>query len=110
MKPEMFSLNAAIKIVEHISWVKKNWNSLIKIEGILITMYEPRTKASSQMQDRILNQFARYLFKTIIPKNATLNEATLNGKPAILYNPTSKGAKAYSDLANEIISRTENHI
>lgn len=109
MKPEMFSLNAAIKIVEHISWVKKNWNSLIKIEGILITMYEPRTKASSQMQDRILNQFARYLFKTIIPKNATLNEATLNGKPAILYNPTSKGAKAYSDLANEIISRTENH-
>ena len=108
IKPEMFSLNAASKIVEHIGWVKKNGNSLLKIEGILLTMFESRTKVSSLMQDRILEKFSNFLFKTVIPKNTTLTEATTKGTPAILFNAVSKGAKAYWDLAEEIVWRTEN--
>lgn len=109
IKPEMFSLNAASKIVDHIGWVRKNGNSLLKIEGILLTMFESRTKASSLMQDRIMEKFSRYLFKTVIPKNTTLIEATFKGLPVMMLNAVSSGAKAYWNLAVEIAGRSERH-
>lgn len=108
IKPEMFSLNAASKIVEHIAWIRKNGNSLLKVEGILLTMYEPRTKVSSLMQDKILKKFSSHLFKTVIPKNTTLTEATFKGIPATLYSVVSTGAQAYLDLAQEIVSSNKN--
>ncbi len=108
IRQEFYSLTAATKLFEHIEWIKQHGNSLLQIEGILLTMYESRTKVSTLAQGELLKQYSSQLFKTVIPQNTTLTEATFNGKPAVLFNATAKGSVAYLQLAEELMQR-ENH-
>ncbi len=100
-----FSIKALQKMVSHIGWLKKSYNSQLKIEGILHTMYEARTKASIITEMKLHEIIGKYVFNTKIPKTTTIGESTFYGKPVVLYNVKSVGAGAYIQLANEIIAR-----
>jgi chromosome partitioning protein len=105
---ETFSLNALKKLMEHVEWIKKQGNSLIIVEGILLNMFESRTKVSKLILEELNKNHRSLLFNTIIPKNITLTEATFNKIPAIQYDASSKGSVAYKKLAEELMQRT-NH-
>jgi chromosome partitioning protein len=108
MQAESFSLIAVKRMLEHIQWIKKQGNSLLVIEGILLNMVEPRTKVSTIIMEELNKSHLSLLFKTVIPKNTTLPEATLHKTPAILYDATAKGSVAFLQLADELIQR-QNH-
>lgn len=105
VKAENFSIVALKKLFMHIDYIKKTVNPQLKIEGILLTMYEKNTKVSSLAYSMIEEHHKEYLFKTIIPKNTTITEATFQAKPAVLYKALSKGSQAYLNLATEILVR-----
>ena len=96
------------KMFEHIEWIKRQGNSLIFIEGILLNMFEPRTKISKIVFDELTKDHQPLLFKTVIPKNTTLAEATYSRIPALHYDASSKGSMAFLELAAELLDKS-NH-
>jgi len=100
-----FSIDAVEKLISFLEWMRKIANSQIQIEGLLLTMHERRTKATTLTVDGLEKNFASLLFRTTIPKNSLLAESTFYGKPVIVVNKESPGALAYQALAMEIISR-----
>jgi chromosome partitioning protein len=105
IKADIFSLNALEKLIQYIDWIRGHGNRLLKIEGILITMYEPKAIATQFAEEVIRKKFGDFLFKTIIPKNTSITESTFKGVPIVLYKNRSKGAQAYIHLSEEILSR-----
>ena len=80
----------------------------MKIEGILLNMYEPRTKAWSLTIESLSKHFKEYLFESVIPKSIAISEAEFYGKPSILFDMKSKGAIAYLNLTAEILNKNAN--
>jgi chromosome partitioning protein len=72
---------------------------------MLMTMYDPRTRLSPQVVEEVRRHFPDRTFQTIIPRSVRLSEAPSYGKPVLEYEPTSRGASAYADLAQELIQR-----
>ena len=106
IKAGKFSLTSIDKMIEYINWIKSRYNSRLYLEGILLTMYQPNTVAW-KMTFEILNEnFSDLIFDTAIPRNTTLCESEFLGKPGVLINVNSSGAKAYLKLANEIMLKT----
>jgi chromosome partitioning protein len=105
IKSGHFSLEAIDKLFKYFDWIREAANKTLQIEGILQTMYEPHTKVTEITDRELQIRFRKYLIKTIIPKNTHLSEASFYGKPAILFDATSKGTLAYLDLAHELIDR-----
>jgi chromosome partitioning protein len=105
IKSGHFSLEGIDKLFKYFEWIQEAANKELQIEGILQTMYEPHTKVTEITDRELQLRFRKYLFKTIIPKNTHLTEASFYGKPAILFNATSKGSLAYMELARELIER-----
>jgi chromosome partitioning protein len=100
-----FSVTALKKMFNQIGWVKTNINSELKIEGILLNMYEPRTK-SWELTIKVLNKYYReYLFESVIPKSVAISEAEFYGKPSMLFDVKSKGSIAYLNLTREILNK-----
>jgi chromosome partitioning protein len=105
MKSGHFSLEAVDKLFRHLEWIRETANRTLQVEGILQTMYEPHLKVT-EISDRELQlRYRKHLLRTSIPKNTHLTEASFYGKPAILFNATSRGTLAYMELAREMISR-----
>ncbi|HVN48653.1 MAG TPA: ParA family protein [Bacteroidota bacterium] len=102
-----FSLEGIDKLMKHFDWIREAANKTLQIEGIVQTMYEPNTKVTEITNRELQLRFRKYLLRTIIPRNTHLAEAAFYGKPAVLFNATSKGTLAYLDLANEIIARQQ---
>jgi len=109
VKAGQISISALRKMFIHIDWVKANINRDLKVEGILLTMYEPHTKAWTLTKEELFKSFGDFILKTIIPKNIVMTESEFFGKPAILFNATSKGSIAYLSLAEEIISNNNSN-
>ena len=86
-----------------IGLIKKNLNPGLQIEGILLTMFDPRNNLAHQVAQEVKTHFPEKVFKTIIPRNVRLSESPSFGKPIILYDIASKGALSYMDLAREIL-------
>jgi chromosome partitioning protein len=105
VKAGHFSILALLKMNSHLKWIRENINRDIQIEGILLTMYEPNTKAWDLTIKAVNAYFSSYLLKTVIPKNITLTEAEFHRKPSILINARARGSVAYLNLAKEIIAR-----
>jgi chromosome partitioning protein len=105
VKAGKFALSALKKMVNHIESLNKTVNPRLKIEGILLTMYESNTKAQSMTNEELQKNFGEYIFKTVIPKNVAITESEFFGKPSILFNPKAKGSLAYLNLAREIIEK-----
>lgn len=100
-----YSLNEVVRVMKHIDLVKAKFNSKLKVEGILLTMYEANTKAGFYTKKVLLREFPNYLFQYVIPKNVEVSESTFHNLPIIVYNPEAKASLAYRKLADELISR-----
>jgi chromosome partitioning protein len=84
--------------------VKGRLNPNLDVFGVVMTMYDVRTTLSKQVVEEVRSFFGSKVFNTVIPRNIKLSEAPSHGLPANLYAPTSKGAQAYAELAQEVVS------
>ena len=105
MQCEYYSLQGLSHLMKTLKLVKKSLNPNLKIEGILLTMYDGRTSLARQVRDQVKKYFQDTLLDTIIPRNIRLSEAPSHGKPVVLYDHRSRGANSYIELAKEIIAR-----
>lgn len=105
MQCEYYALEGLSQLMETIGLIKKNLNPHLEIEGILLTMFDPRNNLAHQVAEEVKTHFVSKVFKTIIPRNVKLSESPSFGKPVILYDITSKGALSYMELAKEILSK-----
>ena len=104
---EYYALEGVTQLVDTIRLVKKRLNPELEIEGVLLTMFDPRTRLSVQVVDSVKGFFKHKVFSSLIPRNVRLGEAPSYGKPILLYDPQCAGAHAYEDLAEEIIRNNE---
>jgi chromosome partitioning protein len=100
---EYFALEGLGQLLNTIKIVRQHLNRELEIEGVLLTMYDTRTRLSNQVAEEVKRYFDDRVFSTIIARNIRLAEAPSFGKPAILYDASSTGAKNYLSLAREII-------
>ena len=105
MQAEYFALEGISELVHTLQRVRESLNKDLEIEGVLLTMYDDRTNLAQQVTQNLKEFFKDKLLKTVIPRNVRLAEAPSYGKPVMLYDPKSKGAEAYGDLAIEILER-----
>jgi chromosome partitioning protein len=103
IQSEYFALEGLSQLLNTIRLVQKNLNRRLKIEGILLTMYDNRLNLSRQVKDEVQEFFRRLMFRTIIYRNVRLSEAPSHGKPIMLYDKGSRGAENYQQLAEEIL-------
>ncbi len=104
---EYFALEGLGQLLNTIKIVRQHLNPDLDIEGVLLTMYDTRTRLSNQVADEVKRYFDDRVFKSVIARNVRLAEAPSFGKPALLYDSTSIGAKNYLALAREIIKRNK---
>ncbi len=102
---EYFALEGLGQLLNTIKIVRQHLNPSLDIEGVVLTMYDTRTRLSNQVADEVKRYFDDRVFKSVIARNVRLAEAPSFGKPALLYDSTSVGAKNYLALAGEIIKR-----
>lgn len=100
---EYYALEGLGQLMNTISLVQKHLNRDLEIEGVLLTMFDARTNLSIQVVDEVKNHFKSKVYRTIIPRNVRLSEAPSHGKPIITYDPKSRGAEVYQELAKEVI-------
>ena len=102
---EYFALEGLSQLVESVRLVKKHLNPRLEIAGVVMTMFDVRTKISQQVTDEVARHFTRQVYQTIIPRSVRLSEAPSFGVPIIEYDNKSKGAFAYRSLAKEVMLR-----
>ena len=107
MQCEYFALEGLTALVETISKLVAVVNPDLTIEGILRTMYDHRNRLSNDVSDQLKQHFGDKVYRTVIPRNVRLAEAPSFGTPAMYYDKSSVGAKAYLALAGEILRREE---
>lgn len=102
---EFYAMEGLSHILQTIRLVQKGLNPAVKIEGIVLTMFDGRNNLSRQVSEEIKQHFPKETFETVIPRNVRLSEAPSHGKPVMLYDVTSRGAMSYLELAKEMIRR-----
>lgn len=105
MQCEYYALDALGRLLKTLSLVRERLNPLLKMEGIVLTMYDSRNNLSRQVRDEVVKHFADKVFQTVIPRNVRLGEAPSYGLPIILYDLQCPGARAYMALADEMLVR-----
>ncbi|HHU31787.1 MAG: ParA family protein [Zhaonellaceae bacterium] len=100
---EYYALEGLGQLMNTIQLVQKHLNPGLALEGVLLTMFDARTNLSIQVVEEVKAYFKNKVFATIIPRNVRLSEAPSHGKPIITYDPKSRGAEVYQDLAKEVI-------
>ncbi len=104
---EYYAMEGLGRLMESIERIRQSVNPDLQIEGILLTMYDPRNSLARQVTDQIRSHFAGKVYETVIPRNVTLAEAPSYGRPVLLYNMASTGAQAYLSLAKEFATHGE---
>jgi chromosome partitioning protein len=100
---EYYALEGLSLLLQTIQRIKQGLNPGLQIIGILLTMFDRRTNLSFQVAEDAEKHFKKLMFRTVIPRNIRLGEAPSFGKPILLYDATSSGAKSYFELAREIM-------
>jgi chromosome partitioning protein len=106
---EFYAMEGLSQIIRTITLVQKGLNPSLRIDGILLTMYDGRNNLSRQVEEEVRSHFGAQVFTTMIPRNVRLSEAPSHGRPIILYDISSRGAAAYLELASELIARGGAH-
>ena len=101
---EFYALEGLGQLLHTVNLIRKGLNPNLKISGILLTMFDKRTNLSHQVADDAVKYFKNLVFRTTVPRNVRLGEAPSYGKPILLYDAGSPGAKSYFDLAEEILA------
>ncbi|MBZ9689764.1 AAA family ATPase [Clostridium estertheticum] len=102
---EFYALEGVGQLVNTISLVKKNLNKNLEIQGVILSMYDNRTKLCNEVVSEVKKYFNDKVYKTTIPRNIRLAEAPSFGLPIMLYDDKCKGAEAYAELADEFLER-----
>ena len=100
---EFYALEGVTMLMNTIQLVQRNLNPALKLEGIVMTMFDSRTNLSQEVVGEVKKYFKSKVYKTVIPRNVRLSEAPSHGEPVIYYDKSSKGAQVYMDLAREVI-------
>ena len=102
---EYFALEGLGKLLNTIKLIQGRLNEDLQIEGFLLTMYDSRLRLSNQVVEEVNKHFQEMVFKTLIQRNVTLGEAPSYGKPVVMYDAASAGAKNYLNLAKELLQK-----
>jgi len=105
MQCEYFALEGLSDLVNTLKRIKQSLNRKIEIEGLLRTMFDPRSTLAQQVSDQLVKHFTSKLYHTVIPRNIRLAEAPSYGRPILAYDKASRGAQAYLQLAEELLAR-----
>ena len=105
MQAEYFALEGISELMSTLDRVAAAFNPGLTLEGVLLTMFDDRTILSQQVRANLQEFFTDKLFTTVIPRNIRLAEAPSHGKPCVVYDPRSRGAEAYFELAHELLVR-----
>ena len=105
MQCEYYALEGLTDLVATLKKVRANLNSKLEIEGLLRTLFDPRSTLTQQVSGELVNHFGSKVYSTIIPRNVRLAEAPSYGKPVTAFDRQSKGAQAYMALAREVLER-----
>lgn len=100
---EYYALEGVSQLMNTINLVKNNLNPELSLEGVLLTMFDARTNLSIQVVDEVKRHFRGKVFRSVVPRNVRLSEAPSHGLPIFLYDPKSRGAEVYEELAHEVI-------
>lgn len=101
---EFYALEGVAQLMSTIDIVKKNLNSKLKIEGVILSMFDGRTNLSIQVVEEVKKYFKEKVYTTVIPRNVRLAEAPSYGLPIAEYDPKSSGAEAYREFAEEFLN------
>ena len=104
MQAEYFALEGISELMDTVERIRASFNPELTIEGVVLTMLDDRTNLAQQVMSELKRYFGEKLCATSIPRNIRLAEAPSHGRPALLYDPRSKGAESYIRLAKEIIA------
>ncbi|MGO4545042.1 ParA family protein [Paenibacillus sp. 2TAB23] len=100
---EYYALEGLSQLLNTVRLVQKHLNTSLQIEGVLLTMLDARTNLGIQVIEEVKKYFQQKVYQTIIPRNVRLSEAPSHGQAIITYDPRSKGAEVYTELAKEVI-------
>ena len=104
---EYYALEGLSQLMNTVKMIQKHLNKDLRVEGVVLTMFDARTNLSIQVVDEVKKYFGNKVYRTIIPRNVRLSEAPSYGLPIILYDEKSKGAECYMELAEEVILCSE---
>ena len=99
---EYYALEGLSDLLATVRLVKRGLNPALNLEGVLLTMFDSRTNLSLQVAEEVKRHFPGQVYATVIPRNVRLSEAPSHGKPALAYDPYSRGSQAYCALAEEM--------
>lgn len=105
LQAEYYALEGIASMMDTVERVKASINPDLAILGIVLTMFDNRTKLSQEVEDNVRNHFNDLVFRTVIPRNVRLAEAPSYGQAIFSYAPTSQGAQSYRKLAKEVLER-----
>lgn len=100
---EYYALEGLGQLMHTVSLVRRHLNNDLDLEGVLLTMFDVRTNLSIQVAEEVKRYFKDRVFKSVVPRNVRLSEAPSHGQPVLLYDPKSKGAEVYLELAKEVL-------
>ena len=104
---EYYALEGLSQLMNTVRRVKRQYNGLLDIEGVLLTMYDGRLNLTQQVVEEVKKYFPRKVFRTVIPRTVRLSEAPGFGQPVLYYDKGSKGTEAYRELAAEVIKNNK---
>ena len=107
---EYYALEGLGQLLNTVNMVKKQLNEQLDIEGVLLTMFDSRLRLSNQVVEEVKKYFGEKVFKSIVTRNVRLSEAPSFGKPIILYDALSAGARNYMDLAQEVLANNNHQV
>jgi chromosome partitioning protein len=110
MQAEYFALEGISELLDTVERIRESLNPKLEVEGVVLTMFDERTNLSQQVSAELKKYFGDRVFSSSIPRNVRLAEAPSHGKPAILYDPRSRGAEAYIRLAKEIMIKEKDRM
>ena len=105
LQTEFFALEGLTQLMKTIDRIKLNLNPELKIEGILLTMYDKRNKLSGQVEQEARDYFKDKVYKSVVPRNVRLSEAPSHGVPVLMYDKSCPGSKAYFNFTQEFLNQ-----
>ena len=105
LQTEFFALEGLTQLMKTIERIKVNLNPDLKIQGILLTMYDRRNKLSSQVEQEARDYFKEKVYQTVIPRNVRLSEAPSHGVPVLIYDKSCPGSRSYYSFTDEFMSQ-----
>ena len=101
---EYYALEGLSQLIRNVTLVRTNLNPKLDVRGIVLTMYDARTKLADQVEQEVRDHFGSRVYQTVVPRTVRLSEAPSFGQPIIVFDSTSRGAVAYRELAKEVSS------